>query len=135
MGVPPQQMVPVPPQQIVPVPPQQMVPVSPNTQIPQKPVEYKNVFDPKAIFVAEDAACTVPSTLDMLGQSSHVEIEALLKTNEHGVARFFTAKGCPEIGLALARKQVTGTNLNMLTANDIENDLGLNLGQQLALKH
>jgi len=126
---------PRPPQQMVAIPPQQLVPAPPNTQILQKPAEYKNVFDPKVILVAEDKECTVPSALDKLGQTPHVEIEALLKANEHGVARFFSAKGCPEIGVALAQKNVTGTNLNMLTAHDIETDLGLNLGQQLALKH
>lgn len=107
--------------------------------VPNTNAAYKNVFDNaeigKPIIMTEHPECMKPGPLDLLSQATYAEIESLLKTNELGVQRFFNAKGCSEIADALVQQRVTGTNLSMLTAANIDSDLRLDLGQRLALKN
>mmetsp|Transcript_6172 Transcript_6172/g.10747 ORF Transcript_6172/g.10747 Transcript_6172/m.10747 type:complete len:755 (-) Transcript_6172:49-2313(-) len=74
------------------------------------------------------------SPLDSLANVTYEEANALLNANEAGLREFFNAKNCGEIGEALYREGVTGTSLYLMSIVNIERDLGLNLGEQLALK-
>mmetsp|Transcript_87589 Transcript_87589/g.283577 ORF Transcript_87589/g.283577 Transcript_87589/m.283577 type:complete len:341 (+) Transcript_87589:1-1023(+) len=96
---------------------------------------YSTVPTEAEVIITNDPECTQPHALDVLASVSYAEAAALLKSNELGVQRFFEAKGCPEIGEALAKQGVSGSSIHMLTAANIERNLGLNLGRQLALKN
>lgn len=86
------------------------------------------------VIVTQDEECVTESALAVLANVHNDEASALLGSNELGVRRFFEAKGLGNIGEALAMEGVTGSNMHMLSARDIEK-LGFTLGEQLALKN
>lgn len=78
--------------------------------------------------------CLEPSALEAITKITYNEAQALLQVNERGVAQFFERKGCSHIGQALKKHGVIGSTLHMLTNANIERDLELSIGEQLALK-
>jgi len=86
------------------------------------------------VIVTQNEECKANSALDALADVHQLEFESLMKSNEVGVRKFFQAKGCDDIGEALAMQGVTGSNLHILSADNID-ALGLRLGQTLALKN
>jgi len=75
-----------------------------------------------------------PEALHNLAAVDYSEAEILLQLDPDDVERYFRRKGVPSIGRALAVHGISGSSIHMLSANDIETKLDLNLGQQLALK-
>jgi len=88
----------------------------------------------KGQVILKESQYLVPSPLDKLAAVTYEEAKALLRANEHGVLHFFREKECEEIGERLFKSGVVGSSLHLLSAANVEKDLGLNLGQQLALK-
>jgi len=91
--------------------------------------------DENLVIVTNDDDCINMEAHAALSQVHNDEAEALLHSNEMGIRKFFQAKGCEEIGEALYGQGVTGSNLHMLSQTNMDKDLKLNLGQQLALKN
>jgi len=92
--------------------------------------------DPEAdlVLVTNDEECIADNALSALATVHNEEAAALLNSNEEGVRRFFENKGLESIGEKLAAEGVTGSNMHMMSARNIEK-LGFTLGEQLALKN
>jgi len=84
--------------------------------------------------ILEDPQYYFPSANEALTRVSYREAKAMLGLNELGIQHFFESKRCPEIGEALKKHGVIGSTIALLTNSNIERDLGLTIGQQLALK-
>lgn len=95
--------------------------------------EREVIVDENEIIIT-DRELTAPSPSEGLTRVSYREAKALLGLNEKGLRHYFEAKQCSEIGEALQRNGVTGGTIALLTNQNIERDLELTIGQQLALK-